>query len=117
MTAKERVIKLCADRGIALSKLEKDLGFGNGYIKNLRRGVIQEERLEKIAVYFGVGKEYIRVGKEDDFDESDVMEIREMLRTRPEAKVLFNAQKGAPASAILEAAALIERYKEESQNK
>jgi hypothetical protein len=41
-------------------------------------------------------------------------EVREMLRTRPEAKILFDASRDAPPSALLEAAALIMKYKEKS---
>lgn len=41
-------------------------------------------------------------------------EVREMLRTRPEVKILFDASRDAPASALLEAAALIMKYKEKS---
>ena len=41
-------------------------------------------------------------------------EVREMLRTRPEIKILFDASRDAPASALLESAALITRYKEKS---
>ena len=41
-------------------------------------------------------------------------EVREMLRSRPEAKILFDASRDAPPSALLEAAALIMKYKEKS---
>ena len=44
----------------------------------------------------------------------DDTDIREMLRARPEARILFDASKDAPISAILEAAALIMKYKEQS---
>ncbi len=50
-------------------------------------------------------------------DEMDTIAVREMLRDRPEGKILFDAAKDAPASALLEAAALIMRYKEDSKNK
>ena len=50
-------------------------------------------------------------------DELDTIAVREILRERPEGKILFDAAKDAPASALLEAAALIMRYKEESKNK
>ena len=44
--------------------------------------------------------------------EDDIMALREQLRTRPEVKILFDVSKDAPASALLEAAALITRYRE-----
>ena len=50
-------------------------------------------------------------------DEETAVAVRDMLRNRTEAKILFNASQDAPASALLEAAALIMRYKEESKNR
>lgn len=55
---------------------------------------------------------------EDLFAENETdeeTEVREMLRNSREARILFHATKNAPASALLEAAALITRYKEESK--
>lgn len=50
-------------------------------------------------------------------DDSEEIEIREMLRTSPEARMLFRAAKGAPPSALLSAAAQITKLREESQNR
>lgn len=38
MDTVERIIKIRKDRVIAISKLEKDCGFGNAYISGLKRG-------------------------------------------------------------------------------
>ena len=51
----ERIAELCKERGIAITALEKELGFGRGSIgkmKNAKRP--NAERLRKIADYFGV---------------------------------------------------------------
>ena len=39
MNSVEKVKAICKERKIAISKLEKDLGFSNGYIGQLRKGV------------------------------------------------------------------------------
>ena len=59
MTTVDRVKKLCKDNGIAISKLEKELGFGNGYIGQLRKGTFPDDRLRKIADYFNVSIDYL----------------------------------------------------------
>ena len=41
--------------------------------------------------------------------------LRQMLVDRPEARILFQTAKNAPASALLEAAAILARYQEESE--
>lgn len=55
--------------------------------------------------------------EKSDTDEDEVMRIRQQLRTRPEAKTLFDAAEGAPASVYHEAAALFLRWKEENEGK
>ena len=114
MTAVERVKAICKERHIAISRLEKDCGFGNGYIAQLRKGTFPADRLQKIASYLGVTSQYLLTGVEA---EDDALEIREMLRDRPELRILFDASKDAPASSLLEAAALLLRFKEESESK
>lgn len=53
------VLRLLKERGIAVSKMEKDLGFGNGYIRNLKRGQIPVNRLMMIADYLGESYEFL----------------------------------------------------------
>lgn len=64
MNSVERVKKLCKKNKIPISKLERDLGFSNGYIGQLRKGVFPDDRLAKIADYFGVSIEYLMTGEE-----------------------------------------------------
>ena len=54
MNSVERVKELCKERKIPISKLEKDLGFSNGYIGQLRKGVFPSDRLILIADYLKV---------------------------------------------------------------
>ena len=59
MNSVERVKAICKDRKIPISKLERDLGFANGYISQLRKGVLPDDRLAKIADYLSVSVEYL----------------------------------------------------------
>ena len=144
MTPVDRVKKLCRDRRIPISRLEKDLGFANAYISQIRTGNFRSDRLVAIAEYLGISTEYLLTGvpkdeKEagilkryeeyeeyektawvpnqtaDDEDELDATEreIRERLRTSMAYRVLFDTAGGAADSDLLEAAALIQKRKEE----
>ena len=62
MNVVDRIRLLCDERGIAISRLEKDLGFSNGYIRSLRRGIMPIERMEKVADYFGTTVDALRFG-------------------------------------------------------
>lgn len=54
MNSVEIVRALCKERKIAISKLERELGYSNGYISQLRKGVFPHNRLFEIANYLGV---------------------------------------------------------------
>ncbi len=68
MNSVERVKSLCKERKIPISKLEKDLGYSNGYVGQLRKGVFPADRLASIANYLNVSTEYLLNGTE--FEES-----------------------------------------------
>jgi transcriptional regulator with XRE-family HTH domain len=64
MNSVERVRAICKSQKIAISKLEKDLGFSNGYISQLRKGTFPAERLLAIAEYLKVSRDYLLSGEE-----------------------------------------------------
>ena len=47
----ERVREICKAKGIPVSRLEQDLGFGNGYLNPKKAQSISYARLSKIAAY------------------------------------------------------------------
>ena len=64
MNSVERVKALCKERKIPISRLERDLGFANGYISQLRKGVFPSDRLAKIADYLSVSIDYLLTGEQ-----------------------------------------------------
>lgn len=58
----ERVKALCTERGISVSKLERELGFSHGSLSKLDKSSPSFDRLQKIADFFSVSVEYIRTG-------------------------------------------------------
>ena len=58
MNSVERVKQVCKERKIPISKLERDLGFSNGYIGQLKKGVFPADRLSEIAKYLSLPIEY-----------------------------------------------------------
>lgn len=45
MNSVERVKEICKERKIPISKVERDLGYANGYIGQLKKGVFPADRL------------------------------------------------------------------------
>ena len=72
MTSVEIVKNICKERKIPISKLEKDLGFSNGYISQLKKGVFPADRLKKIADYLDASIEYLMTGKNSSFDKAEL---------------------------------------------
>ena len=54
MNSVARVKALCKNKKIPISKLERELGFANGYIGQLKKGSFPDDRLIKIAAYLDV---------------------------------------------------------------
>lgn len=70
MTSVDRVKAICHSRKIPISKLEKDLGFGNGYVGQLKKGVFPSDRLAQIARYLSVSMSYLLGDTDDPTDRS-----------------------------------------------
>ena len=64
MTTYDVIAELCKKNNLAITALERELGFGRGSIGKLRTGSTTLERLQKIADYFGVSVDYL-LGKTD----------------------------------------------------
>lgn len=59
MNCVEKIKVICKERKIPISKLEKDLGFSNGYIGQLRKGTMPADRLMLVADYLGVTASFL----------------------------------------------------------
>lgn len=54
MTSVEYIKQICKEKNIPISRLERDLGFSNGYIRNMKNRTLSAERASKIAEYLQV---------------------------------------------------------------
>lgn len=79
MNSVERVKIICKQRHLPLSKLEKDLGYANGYISQLKKGTFPADRLYQIAKYLNVSTDYLATG-ETVAEVSELNELHENLK-------------------------------------
>lgn len=97
MGIQERIKQLCKEHGIAVSKLERELGFSNAYITQMNPDAVPYNRLIKIAEYFGVTPEYLITGETTDgyyFDPATAVKAQEILNNK-ELSLLFDAARDA----------------------
>lgn len=63
MDSVELVKRICAERKIPISKLEKDCKFSNGYIRKLKEGKFPSDRLLIISQYLDLPISYLMTGE------------------------------------------------------
>ena len=109
MNTVERVKQICKERGIAISKLERECGFANAYIMNLRAGKMPADRLQKIADYLNVSTKYLLSGETDtEYYSQEAKEIAQEIHDDPELKALFSVSRKASAEQLRVAKAVLE---------
>ena len=59
MNSVDVLLALCKHRKIAVSRVERDLKYGNGYFKSLKKKEIPGNRLSEVADHFGVTMDYL----------------------------------------------------------
>lgn len=64
MNTVERIKSICKERKIPISKLEKECKFSNGYIGQLKKGSMPDDKLIRVADYFNVSIDYLITGKD-----------------------------------------------------
>lgn len=109
MSTYETIKTLCKERGIAVTALEKELGFGRGSIGKLRNSQTSAERLQKIADYFNVTVDYLVNGPDaspltpkDNRDiAKDLDNIMEKLTAGEDGPASYNGEELNPDAAEL----------------
>lgn len=91
----DRVKRLCAENNTNLSKLEKEMNFGNGSIAKWSRQSPSIDKVYAVAQYFGVSMEYLLTGKEQttqqgglSFDERELISLFSVLTEHQQEIVL-----------------------------
>ena len=114
MNTVERVKALCKERGIPLAKLERECGFANGYIGQLRKGTIPDNRLVIIADYLEVTVDYL-LGVQTDahhYIDNETARIAQDIYENPDKRALFEASEDCPPEYLRIASDMLRRLKE-----
>lgn len=118
MNSVERVKQVCKERKIPISRLEKELGFANGYIGQLKKGSFPDDRLRAIAKYLNVSADFLIYGndcKEESegqyYINDEAREMAQFMFENPEYKVLFDASRNVKKEDIEFVKQLMDRFK------
>lgn len=112
----EIINRLCDEKRIKPGKMCTDIGVSRGLITDLKMGRktgVSAVTAQKIASYFGVSVGYL-LGEEDQKekplinDDEELTEYVQMLKTRPEMRMLFQLSKDATKEDVEAAVRIIE---------
>ena len=96
MNTVERIKALCKERKIAISRLEKECGFANGYISGLRKGTLPDDRLRIVAEYLNVTPTFLSTGEENAelTIEFDIQKVTEAIEKSVRQEIIRKNHEG-----------------------
>ena len=111
----ERITALCKEKGVTCSRMCLDIGLSKSTISDMKSGRkrgISTTNAQKIADYFGISVDYL-LGKEKKEvplvnGDEELTDYLEMLKTRPECRMLFQLTKNATKEDVEAAVRIIE---------
>lgn len=113
-----RYSELCTAANGTPNSIAKELGVSSGSVTAWKNGAEPRPKtLSKIADFFGVTTDYL-LGKEDQKekplvnDDEELTEYIQMLKTRPECRMLFQLSKNATKEDVEKAVRIIEALRE-----
>lgn len=115
----ERINELCTRRGITGYKLCKDTGIRPSILTDLKMGrsqTLSTGNLAKIAEYFGVSVDYLLGNKKEPAEASELDKYIDMLRTRPEMRLLLDTQDGATKEQVEENVRFLDALRKSKSN-
>ena len=113
----EKYLQLCNEKGVSKQKACVDAGLSStAWIRWSKGSVPGSVSMHRLCRYFGVTAESMSDDNSDIVYVDDGVATRQDVFDRPEMKILFDAAKDAPSSAILEAALGLMKLKESNKD-
>lgn len=115
-TLYERIAMLCKSKNVSPSRMCLDLGLSKSTMSDMKAGRtkgITTATAQKMATYFGVSVDFL-LGEEEQNEkplvneDKELTEYLEILKTRPEMRMLFQLSKDATKEDVEAAVRIIE---------
>lgn len=97
----EYVRKVCKDRKIPISTLEKECGFANGYLNPKKQSKIPYDRAIKIAEYLNLDVNYLMTGETKITDtgyylNAETAKLAQEMYEDEDMRSLFDMKRNMP---------------------
>lgn len=125
MSTYDRIAELCKKKGISVTGLETELGFGRGSLGKMKKGgSTSVARLQKIADYFEVGvnelmdeSETVQTNElETYYYDAETMKLAQALHKNRELRVLFDAAQDISSDDLYFVYGLVQRMKKTNKD-
>lgn len=112
----DRFAFLCAQRGISPSRAAIEAGISKSLVTKWKTNKVEipsADVIRKLAAYFGISVSELLDEKEKNIkplinDDEELTEYVQMLKTRPECRMLFQLSKNATKEDVEAAVRIIE---------
>lgn len=98
MNSVELVKQVCMERKIPISRLERDCGFSNGYIRKLKEGKFPSDRLLLISQYLDLPISYLIGEDENNPNDLTANDRRDIAKDLASIMDKLNSKEAGPAS-------------------
>lgn len=100
MLTYETIKKLCKEKGVTVTKVEKDLGFAKGSLCKLNTNKPSLEKVQKLADYFGVSVNFFtgsdgHSNTETYYHDNETAQMAQEIFKNKELRLLFSAARDA----------------------
>lgn len=108
--------RLLSKKGVKVSDVCKETGISSSTFTDWKKGryTPKQDKLQKIADYFGVSLEYLMTGETEDdtpyYINDDAKELAQFLFENPDYKVLFDASRKVKREDLEIVKQLIDRF-------
>lgn len=107
----EKYLELCCNRGVSPSRAAQEAGLSKSAVskwKSNRDALPSADTLRTLAAYFGVTVDVFIAEEAQETHRDELSEYLDMLRNRPECRVLLSTAKGASKAEVEQNVLLIE---------
>lgn len=125
MSTYNKITELCKKKGISVTGLETELGFGRGSLGKMKKGgSTSVARLQKIADYFGINvnelidnPELVQThAPQEYYYDPDTMILADTLHKNKELRILFDAAKDISSEDLYFVYGLLQRMKRSNRD-
>lgn len=116
----EKIRKLCKEKGVTVTEVERELGFGRGSLSKIDKHKPSNEKIKALADYFGISQDEL-TGVQTDaplvyYYDAETMKLAEALHKNKELRVLFDAAQDISSDDLYFVYGLVQRMKKNNRD-